>query len=237
VLLLRERNILLIQPEVLRHPLLELLHLVEHRGGPLHQLGVRTRPLGEPERDVPQPDVAHGLLGDGHPRPVAHQLVGQHPADVVHHEAEADVFEHRSVHAAQDVLQVGRAVGADLAHVGVEPGLPRAVAQPPGELGEVLRIVELPVEVAPVEPLQPALPAHVAQVSRHLVVVELGPGDEKHLGFDALHFGSPPAQNSAPKQTSRHRHSAKHNCAVTPVRPGTLLPTVTHTGVKSDHRR
>src|SRR6266568_3997705 len=52
VLLLVERDALLVQPEVPGHPALELLHLLQQRGRPLHQLGVRQRPFREPERDI-----------------------------------------------------------------------------------------------------------------------------------------------------------------------------------------
>ena len=75
---------------------------------------------------------------------------------------------------------------ADPYDVGVESGLEGAVAEAPGELGQVLC-----VEVAPVEPLQPALPADLAQVAGELVIVEIRTGDEEHLGFDGAHGRAP----------------------------------------------
>src|SRR2546429_190002 len=82
----------------------------------------------------------------------------------------------------QDVLQVHLLIVAYLANIGVEAGLPGAVAHLAGELGEVLRL-----ELAAVDPLQPALAAHLAQVGGHRLVVDLRPGDQENLGFDAPH--------------------------------------------------
>src|SRR6266567_4116111 len=70
----------------------------------------------------------------------------------------------------QDVLQVRLLVVAYLAHVRVEAGLPGAVANFAGELGEILGL-----ELAAVDPLQPALAAHLAQVGGHRLVVDLRP--------------------------------------------------------------
>ena len=173
-----------VEPEVPGHPLLELLELGEQRGGPLHQLRILARPVGEPERQLIQPDVAQRLLRNGRPGPMSGELMGENTRDVVQHEAEADVLEHRAVLLPQDVLQVGVLVVACLADIGIEPGLPGAVADLAGELGQVLRVV---AELIAVQPLQPALAAHLAQVSGHRLVVDLGPGDQENLGFHAPH--------------------------------------------------
>jgi hypothetical protein len=60
----------------------------------------------------------------------------------------------------------------------------RVVAQPAGELGQVLRVV---VEIAAVEPFQPALPADLVQVGRDLGLVEPRLGDQEDLRFHAPH--------------------------------------------------
>src|ERR1700733_2340494 len=187
VLLLMERDAFVVQPEVPGHPALELLHLLQQRGGPLHQLGVGLRPLGEPEWDVGQPHEPQRLLRDRGPRPMANQLVSQNPGCVMQHEAEADVLEHGPVHLLQDVLQVRLLVVAHPDDVRVPPRLPRPVADFAGELDQVLGVVE----VAPVQLLQPLLPADLVQVRGDLVVVDLGTGDEEHLGLHALHDTAP----------------------------------------------
>src|SRR6266851_463159 len=51
-----------VQPEVLRHPALKLLHLAEQCGSPLHQLRVLPGPVRDPERDLVQPDEPQRLL-------------------------------------------------------------------------------------------------------------------------------------------------------------------------------
>src|SRR4051812_9305852 len=54
VFLLVERDAFVVEPEVLGHPELEGLHLLEQRGGSLHQLRIFAGPLREPEGDLVQ---------------------------------------------------------------------------------------------------------------------------------------------------------------------------------------
>src|ERR1035441_10352792 len=184
VLLLVEWHALGVQAEMPGHPALELLHLLQHRRGALHQIRVAERPVREPERDLGKPDEPQRLLRDSRPRPVPDQLVREHPADVMQHEAEADVLEDRAMRTGQNILQVRVLVGPHSRDVRVEPRLPGPVAQPPAEFDEVERGV---VEVAPIEPLQPAFPADFAKVGSQRCVVDLGMGDEEHLWLHALH--------------------------------------------------
>src|SRR5690348_8486858 len=129
------------------------------------------------------------------------QLMGEYTRHVVQHEGEAGVLEHRAVLLLQDVLQVLFLVVAHLADVGVEPGLPGAVAHLAGELGQVLGI-----ELAAVDPLQPALAAHLAQVDGDRVVVDRWPGDQENLGLHAPHAT---AHYMALTAFSRARHRSR----------------------------
>jgi len=141
------------------HPLLKGFHLGEQRGGALHQLGVLLRPVGEPERQLVEPDETERFLGDGGSGAMPHGFVGEYAADVVQDEREVDVLEDRAVGAAQDVFQVLALILAYPAHVRVQARLPGAIADPAGELGQVLRVG---VELVAVKPLQPVLPADLA---------------------------------------------------------------------------
>src|SRR5439155_25558721 len=100
----------------------------------------------------------------------------------------------------QDVLQVRVLVVAYLANIGVEAGLPGAVAHLAGELGEILGL-----ELAAVDALQPALAAHPAQVGGHRLVVDLRPGDQENLG---LHAPPGTAPYIARPALPRARHSS-----------------------------
>src|SRR5580704_4658722 len=202
-LLLVHLGVVVIQPEVPGHPLLELLELGQQRGRPLHQLRILACPVGKPERQLIEPDVTQRLLRNRRPRPVANHFVGHHARYVVQHEREADVLEHRAMLLPQDVAKVFVLVIADLADVRVEPRLPGAVAHLPRELGEVLRVV---AELVAVDPLQPALTAHLAEVGGHRVVVDLRPGDQENLGFYAPH-GT--AHYSGPAAFTRARHRSR----------------------------
>ena len=55
------------------------------------------------------------------------------------------MLEHAAVRGAQDVGEVLALIGADLADVGVQAGLPAAVARPAAELDEQLARVRLAV--------------------------------------------------------------------------------------------
>src|SRR6516162_241585 len=188
VLLLMHGHAVVVQPEMVGHPELESLHLGEESRGALHQLGVFPRPSGEPERQFIEPDEPQRLLRDGRSRTVPDHLVGEDTADVMQHEREADVLEHRPVAAAQDVFQVLDLIFADPADVRVQAGLPGAVAHLAGELGEVLRVV---VELIAVQSLQPAVPADLAQVGGYRLVVDLGPRDQEHFGLNVAHTRHP----------------------------------------------
>src|SRR6266498_3011902 len=174
------------------HPALKLLELLQNGCRALHQLGVVARPLREPERYIGQPNIAERLLRDRRPWAVPDQLMGRHAADVMQHEGETYMLEHPAMLAGQDVLQVLHLISAYLADVRVQARFPRPVAQPTGELGEVLRIVRSTVQVTAVETLQPALAADVAKVSGDRPVIELRPCDEDDIRLDVLHGGDPP---------------------------------------------
>ena len=75
-------------------------------------------------------------------------LMCENTGYVVQHETEADVLEHRAMRLLQDVLQVHLLIVAYLANIGIEAGLPGAVANFASELGEVLGL-----ELAAVDPL------------------------------------------------------------------------------------
>src|SRR6185312_8542063 len=200
-LLLVHLGLVLVQPEVPGQPLLELLELGQQGGGPLHQLGVLLRPVGEPERQLVEPDVAQRLLRHRRARPVPDKFMSKHARHVVQDEREAHVLEHRAVLLLQDVLQIRVLVVAHLADVRVEAGFPGAVAHLSGELGEILGL-----ELAAVDALQPALAAHLAQVGGHRLVVDLRPGDQENLRLHAphgtAHYMATPAFSRA-----RHRSS------------------------------
>src|SRR6266566_6714406 len=132
---------------------------------------------------------------------MAHDFMSKHTRHVVQHERETDMFQHRPVLLLQDVLQVYLLIVAYLAHVRVEAGLPGAVANFAGELGEILGL-----ELAAVDPLQPALAAHLAQVGGHRLVVDLRPGDQESLGLHAPH-GT--AHYRAAPAFSRARHRSR----------------------------
>jgi hypothetical protein len=129
---------------------------------------------------------------------VPDEFVRQNPADVVQDEAEAHVLEDGTVRAGQDVLQVGVLVGTDPGDVRVQARLPGPVAQPPAEFGQVKRVI---VQLAAVQPLQPALTADIAQVGGQRRVVNLGPGDQEHLGLHALHASAPYRRPSTSART------------------------------------
>ncbi|OLT29191.1 hypothetical protein BJF83_00940 [Nocardiopsis sp. CNR-923] len=89
--------------------------------------------------------------------------------------------------ARQDVAEVGVLVLAHPGDVGVQPRFPGPVAQPAGELGEVLRVVEVGVQLTAVEALQPRLSPDLLEVVGDLVVVHLGTRDQTYLRLDLLH--------------------------------------------------
>src|SRR5690242_1444796 len=200
-LLLVHLGLVLVKPEVPGQPHLELLELGQQGGGPLHQLRIFPGPVGEPERQLVQPHVAQRLLRNRCPRTMPGYLMCENTRDVVQHETEADVLEHRAMRLLQNVLQVHLLIVAYLPDVRVEAGFPGAVAHLAGELGEVLGL-----ELAAVDALQPALAAHLAQVGGHRLVVDLRPGDQENLRLHAphgtAHYRAAPAFSRA-----RHRSS------------------------------
>src|SRR4029077_11181803 len=113
-------------------------------------------PVGEPERQLVEPDVTQRLLRNRCPRAMPSYLMCENTRYVMQHETEADVLQHRAMRLLQDVLQVHLLIVAHLADVGVEAWLPGALAHLAGDLGEILRL-----ELTAVDPLQPAFAAHL----------------------------------------------------------------------------
>src|SRR5258708_15610367 len=123
----------------------------------------------------------------------------------MHHEAEADVLEHRPVRARQDIPQVGVLLGSNFRHIWIQAGLEGAVTKPPGELGQVQRVV---LEMALVEPFEPAASPDLGQVGGERVIVQLRPCDQENFGVHIPHdqapYRCPPTLAAAPV---RVRHS------------------------------
>ena len=82
---------------------LELLELLDDVDDLLADRLQRSR---HAEAEVLEPDVAQALLAEGRAGAVPHELVREHPRDVVEGEAVARVLEHAAVQAAQQVLEV-----------------------------------------------------------------------------------------------------------------------------------
>ena len=88
------------------------------------------------------------------------------------------MLEHAAVGGAQDVREVLALVGADPRDVGVQAGLPAAVAGAAAELDDQLAAVGLAVRLLQTA-LQPRLAADIAQVAAHPLEVDRRARDQE----------------------------------------------------------
>ncbi len=102
---MRELRALLVEAEVIGHPLLVLFEGVEDGERALHELGILACPLGEPERDVGEADVAQRFLRERGSGTVADEFVGEHAGDVVEDEGEVRMLEDGAVLGGNDVAR------------------------------------------------------------------------------------------------------------------------------------
>ena len=90
------------------------------------------------------------------------------------------MLEHAAVLGPEDVGEVLGLVGADAADVGVQAGLPAAVAEPPAELDQRLAGIGIPASLLGAA-IQPRLPADALEIPAHALEVERRPGDQEDL--------------------------------------------------------
>src|SRR5215472_3959947 len=102
----------------------------------------------------------------------------------MHREAKAHVLEHGPVRARQDISQIAILLGSDFRHIWIQAGLPAAITQPPGEFGQVQRVV---FQMALIEPFEPAASSYLRQVGGERVIVQLGSGDQENFGVHVPH--------------------------------------------------
>src|SRR3984957_16948814 len=97
---------------------------------------------------------------------MSHKLMRKDATHVAKRKRPVGVLQHAAVGAAQDVVEVLALVGAHAGHVGVESGLPAAVAGPAAKLDDPLAAVGRSIGLLQAA-LEPRLAADVAQVAAH----------------------------------------------------------------------